>query len=174
MNCPDKTELDVAAFGEDGGGLLVALAESVQGGDDVIARAGDGKDQVEERLRSATGGYTALAAFQGCQPLLQDADGGRLAAPVDVVGEFVEGLVRIRHGLDDGGHKGAELFHVFQRVESGVQRLGIETLIAVWTFGWLGTLDRKFHGSRMKKGLSVCIGLCLSRLWLDFVKLLVG
>ena len=48
----DEAELDAAALGEDGRRLLVAFAEDVQAGDDVVARAGDGENQVEERLRA--------------------------------------------------------------------------------------------------------------------------
>ena len=86
----DETELNVAAFGKDRRSLFVALAKSVQGGDHVIAGAGDGEDQIEQSLRAGTGSYGALAPFERSQTLLQYACRGGFAAPIDVIGEFIE------------------------------------------------------------------------------------
>ena len=43
----DKTKFDLAALGKNACCLLVTLTESVQSGDYIVARAGDGEDQVE-------------------------------------------------------------------------------------------------------------------------------
>ena len=138
-----KAEVDVAAFREDGGGLLVALAEDVQAGDHIVSGPGDGEDQIEEGLRAGAGGDASFAPLEGRQALLQHGIGGRAGAAVYRAGDLGEILVGKGHGLDDGRHERTKRRHGFGWIETGVQGAGVEAQVGVaWRRFWcLGVVN---------------------------------
>ncbi len=121
-----EAELHAATLREDAGRLLVALAEDVQRGDDIVAGPRDGEDQVEKGLRAGPGGDARLAAFQRGQTRLQHGRGGGLGAAIDRVGDLVEALVGEGHRGHDRRGEGVEAPCADQGPEAGVQGLGVE------------------------------------------------
>lgn len=98
----DKLGLDAQARQEDFE-LVVGSAVKVGGGDDVVASVGKRVDGDELGSLARGGGEGSNAAFQGCDPLLEDIDG-----------RLEEGGVSRPKGSWAGGGEGRKLTFIIR------------------------------------------------------------